>query len=525
MFALMKTVIVIRLGRLGDVALTGPTIKNLRFLYPDARLILVTRQTYQPMAALLPGLDDSVPFPDDGGYLDLLRLSRQLDDLNPELVVDLHKNFRSFHLGALSKAPYRVVYHKRRKERQDAVNEKKFIDPVPHTVDLYNHVLTELKGEILARAPDIVLPPESLWRPSASRRDGVALAPGASSPVKAWPVDRYAALAERIAADFKIPVRIILGERDASLAETFAPLPSTNVSVCLKRSLAEVAAVMARSRLVLPNDSGLMHLSSATGAPTAALFGPTHEQLGFYPLGLHDTVISVDETCRPCSLHGNKPCYREQQYCFTRLTVDEVYRQAAALLERITLRPAAFIDRDGTLIEDKHYLADPDKIVFVPGALEAVRKLKQAGCLIVVVSNQSGVARGFFPTTTVDRVHQRLTELMAAAGCAPDDIRFCPHLPDGDDPAYRGDCECRKPKPGMLEQAGRELHIDMKRSYMIGDKFSDIQCGRAAGTAAILVRTGEGRQTENNLPSHPYLRPDAVADGVGAAAEFIVSRV
>jgi D-glycero-D-manno-heptose 1,7-bisphosphate phosphatase len=385
--------------------------------------------------------------------------------------------------------------------------------------------LTELKGEIIARTPDILLPSESLWGPSAARREGVALAPGASSPVKAWPVDRFAALAERIASDFKIPVRIILGERDAPLAEAFTHLPSKTVSLCLQRPLAEVAAFIAQSRLMITNDSGLMHLSSATGTPTAALFGPTHEQLGFYPLGLHDTVISVDETCRPCSLHGNKPCYREQQYCFTHLTVDEVYGRIAPLLERITLRPAAFIDRDGTLIEDKHYLADPDKIAFLPGALEAVRRLKEAGYLIVIVSNQSGVARGFFPVATVDRVHQRLTELMAAAGCAPDQIRFCPHLPDGDDPAYRGDCDCRKPKPGMLEQAARDLRVDMKRSYIIGDTYSDIQCGRAAATAALLVRTGEGRETQKNLPSHPYLRPDMVADELGAAAEFIVSRV
>jgi D-glycero-D-manno-heptose 1,7-bisphosphate phosphatase len=114
---------------------------------------------------------------------------------------------------------------------------------------------------------------------------------------------------------------------------------------------------------------------------------------------------------------------------------------------------------------------------------------------------------------------------MTAAGCAPDDIRFCPHLLDGDDPTYRGDCDCRKPKPGMLEQAARALHIDMKRSYMIGDKFSDVLCGRAAGAAALLVRTGEGRETEKNLPAHPYLRPDKVVDALGAAVEFIVTRI
>jgi D-glycero-D-manno-heptose 1,7-bisphosphate phosphatase len=195
------------------------------------------------------------------------------------------------------------------------------------------------------------------------------------------------------------------------------------------------------------------------------------------------------------------------------------------MVDRIILRPAAFIDRDGTLIEDKHYLADPDKIAFLPGALDGVKRLQRAGYTIVIVSNQSGVARGFFPSAAVDRVHERMSESMAQAGCPPDDIRFCPHLPDGDDLAYREDCRCRKPKPGMLEDAARALKIDMKRSYMIGDKYSDLQCGRAAGTAAVLVRTGEGTETERNLPGHPYLRPDMVCDDLGAAAELIVSRV
>ncbi|MDD4051890.1 MAG: glycosyltransferase family 9 protein, partial [candidate division Zixibacteria bacterium] len=232
--------LIIRLGRLGDVTLTGPTIKNLRFLYPDARLVLVTRKAYQEVAAMLPGLTESVAFPDDGGYLDLMRLSGRLDEYNPDLVVDLHKNFRSFHLAALSKAPYRVVYHKRRKERQEAVSQKKFVDPVPHTVDLYNQVLTQLKGEIIARTPDMLVPPEALWG-AGGKREGVAMAPGASSPVKAWPAERFAALAERLLFDYKLPTSVILGERDAALYNAFKHLPPDSVTPYLQRPLAEVA--------------------------------------------------------------------------------------------------------------------------------------------------------------------------------------------------------------------------------------------------------------------------------------------
>lgn len=518
----MKSVIVIRLGRLGDVVLTTPTVKNLRFLYPESEILLVTRKNYEMLAGMIPGLSRALTFPENGSYFDLMRLSSEIDHFHPDLIVDLHKNFRSFHLATLTRAPYKVVYHKRRKERQAAVNSKTFVSPVPHTTDLYNQTIKELKGEILARRPDLLLPADRS-NGNGGPREGVALVPGASSSVKAWPTDRFAALAERIIYDFKCPVEIFLGAGEENLAEAFRSLPQNMVVIHHQLPIDQVAAKLSRVRLTLTNDSGLMHVSSAVGTPTAAFFGPTHEQLGFYPLGLFDTVFAVNETCRPCSLHGNLPCYREEQYCFTRITIEMIYPRIAAILDR-QLVPAVFIDRDGTLIEDKHYLADPHKIAFIGGALEGVSRLKETGYRIVVISNQSGVARGFYPLETVDLVHQQLRRLMSEAGAEPDDIRFCPHYPDGDDSRYTCDCDCRKPKPGMIEDAAREIGIDLKRSILIGDKFSDIQCGRVVGMEAILVRTGEGAKTEKSLPANTYLRPDHICDHLGAAARYILSR-
>ena len=132
----MDTIAVIRLGRLGDVTLTSPTIKNLRMLYPESQILFVTREMYKSLAEILPGVNRVLPFPDEGRYFDLVRLCSEIDEFEPKLIVDLHKNFRSFHLATLTKSPYRVVYHKRRKERLAAVHEKKFVSPVPHTIDL-----------------------------------------------------------------------------------------------------------------------------------------------------------------------------------------------------------------------------------------------------------------------------------------------------------------------------------------------------------------------------------------------------
>jgi ADP-heptose:LPS heptosyltransferase len=278
----MNTIAVIRLGRLGDVALTGPTVKNLHFRYPGSKVLFITRARYAPLAAALPGVDRVLTFPDNGNYLDLVRLSSAIEECRPDLVVDLHKNFRSFHLATLTKAPYRVVYRKRRKERLAAVDDKKFVSPIPHTCDLYNGVVGQLNGTVLARRPDLMLTEAVLQR---MLRDGVAIVPGASFPVKAWPANRFAQLAERIISDFQLTVRVFLGEDEGDLQHAFAHLPRGNLEIHHNRPLAELTGELSRQQLTISNDSGLMHVSSAVGTPTAALFGPTHEQLGFYPWG------------------------------------------------------------------------------------------------------------------------------------------------------------------------------------------------------------------------------------------------
>jgi histidinol-phosphate phosphatase family protein len=519
----MDTIVVIRLGRLGDVTLTSPTIKNLRFLYPGSRILFVTREQYTSLAYNIPGVTDVLIFPDKGSYFDLVKLSSEIDEYEPNLVVDLHKNFRSFHLAKMSKAPYKVVYKKRRKQRQAAVNEKKFVSPVPHTTDLYNRVIDQLKGQKLARRPDLLLSDKIMTNPNA-KRAGVAMVPGASSPVKAWPIENFAELAERIIYDFKRNIILFVGPDDGEMQNYFNHLPEESITVHVDYPLGEIGEALSKCQLTITNDSGLMHVSSAVGTPTAAIFGPTHEQLGFYPLGLHDLVLAGAETCRPCSLHGDELCHREEQYCFTQLTVASIYDKIAQMLDRIKLQPAVFIDRDGTLIDDKHYLADPNKIEFLPGSLEAVKKLKKAGFKTVVISNQSGIARGFFPIETVDLVHNHLRQYMKDAGCEPDDIRFCPHHTDGDVPQYTGECDCRKPRVGMLEEAAANLGIDIKRSFVVGDKYTDVQCGKVAGASSILVRTGNGARTEKELPLDTFLKPYHIADNLSETVDFIVSK-
>ncbi|HEY1187157.1 MAG TPA: HAD family hydrolase [Gemmata sp.] len=164
------------------------------------------------------------------------------------------------------------------------------------------------------------------------------------------------------------------------------------------------------------------------------------------------------------------------------------------------LREAVFLDRDGTLIEEVNYLSHPDQVRLIPGAAEAVRRLNDLGVLVVVVTNQSGVARGYFPESRVVEVHERLIALLAERGAVVDAFYFCPHHPKEGIGVYRVTCGCRKPKPGMLLAAARDLGIDLAGSWMIGDKPCDAEAGLAAGCRALLVRTGHGAGLSEAVP-------------------------
>lgn len=177
----------------------------------------------------------------------------------------------------------------------------------------------------------------------------------------------------------------------------------------------------------------------------------------------------------------------------------------------LRLRPAVFCDRDGTLNEDADgYISAPERLVLFPGVTGALRDLAQAGYALVVVSNQSGVGRGIMSLRDLERVNERFVELLEADGVRLDGLYFCPHAPEEG-------CECRKPRPGMLQRAARELGIDLARSWMVGDKVDDVLAGRAAGCRAVLIRAGAGEGCGPECGS-----PDLVAEDFPQAARRIL---
>ena len=176
-----------------------------------------------------------------------------------------------------------------------------------------------------------------------------------------------------------------------------------------------------------------------------------------------------------------------------------------------------FIDRDGTLIEDVGYVDRLDRLRFYPWSIEAVRLLRRAGYAAVVVTNQAGVARGMISEQIVLDARDHIQRALAQAGERLDGHYHCPHLPDAAVAAYRRSCACHKPAPGMLQRAATELNLDLTRSFVIGDRWSDMQTATAAGCAGILVRTGYGASQAAAPPAGVTPPPvvDNLLEGVG----------
>lgn len=166
------------------------------------------------------------------------------------------------------------------------------------------------------------------------------------------------------------------------------------------------------------------------------------------------------------------------------------------------MRRAVFLDRDGTINLEKEYLYRIDEFEFVPGAPEAIRLLNESGYLVVVVTNQSGIARGYYTEEDVEKLHRFISDELARNGARVDAWMYCPHHPSGKG-SYSLPCSCRKPLPGMLLEAARRFDINLEESVMIGDKRTDMDAARAAGCRPILVRSGYGAQEESGVSSVP----------------------
>lgn len=183
-----------------------------------------------------------------------------------------------------------------------------------------------------------------------------------------------------------------------------------------------------------------------------------------------------------------------------------------------------FIDRDGTLTEERGYINHPRRLQLLPRSAEALRRLNRAGVPAVVVTNQAGIARGYFSQDVLRAVNDAMVERLASEGAHLDGIYVCPHHPSEGEPPWRAQCDCRKPRPGLLHRAAAELGLDLERSVMVGDKASDLVPAAAVGARSVLVLTGYGLGEWEYRRETFAIKPDHVADDLLEAVDWILGQ-
>jgi heptosyltransferase-2 len=291
-------------------------------------------------------------------------------------------------------------------------------------------------------------------------------------------------------------------------------------------------AVIKRCAVLVTNDTGPMHIASALRIPVVAIFGPTDWNTTS-PAGGGHLLLRHPVDCAPCML---RECPIDHR-CMTGVTVEQVSQAGLSILSRRsglaseptddTVRTGPiepmrvlegctiFLDRDGTLNEDPGYLRCASDLKLLPGVAAALARLKSAGARLVVVTNQSGVGRGFLTLKDLEAIHARLEGLLEQRHAALDAIYFCPHHPDDG-------CRCRKPATGMIDRAVSELQVDLRKAYLIGDHASDMQLAKAVGVTAILVTSGKVDEPALDLLRAARAMPDHVAASITEAAEWIL---
>ena len=182
------------------------------------------------------------------------------------------------------------------------------------------------------------------------------------------------------------------------------------------------------------------------------------------------------------------------------------------------MNKAVFLDRDGTIIEDVGYLSSPEQIKFIPGSIESIKSLNQSGFKVIVISNQSGVARGHFSEDMLQTIDKIVHRGLLHGGAHVDAHYYCPHHPQHGVYPYKQECDCRKPNTGLIKQATEQFKIDLNSSFMIGDKATDIELGKKSGIRTVLVQTGYGKKELKHAKG-----PDKVAENLWEAVKWVIS--
>ena len=337
-------ILVVRFSSLGDLVLTSSPIKSLQQAFPQAEIFLLTKNKYQEIAVGLPFVSQIISFDSEvkhkriAGFFNLIE---ELKSFHFDIIVDLHSNWRSFLVRRLLSAPHKVKYHKRSWARFLMVHLKSLKIKPKHTLELYNSALRKLGISSTILPPLLNLKKEdSAWAVDYLKERKVfpgeylvGLSPGAKWETKRWDKEKFAETGQILAE--KLNARIIIfgdGKEKELVSQIAESLKGQNPIVAAGLKLNQLVALIDRCKILVSNDSGLMHIATARKVPVIAIFGPTHPKLGFTPFGEKSIALTANVKCSPCSLHGQTPCYQKSRFCMDFISPHKVVEESLKIL-------------------------------------------------------------------------------------------------------------------------------------------------------------------------------------------------
>lgn len=545
----------------GDAVISEPALAAVRELFRKAEITLLARPAIAELFGGHPAFDRIAVYDHrrrHAGLAGKWALAGELRRFHFDLAILFQNAFEAAVLAFLAGIPQRYGYATdgRGWLLTKAVGIPKRLR-IEHQVQYYLNLLRPLGADAAARSPRLFLSDEEeqamnqrLAESGLAESDvAIGLNPGSTyGGAKRWLPERYAETADRLAEDYGARVVIVGAPGEEPLGQAIADAMRNKPIVLSGRTtIRELMAAIKRCRLFLTNDTGPMHIAAAFGVPVVAVFGPTDSRTTA-PFGSGHLIVRQPAECSPCLL---RECPIDHR-CMTRVTVDHVYEAAAKQLQTLgaecrtmnvenrgqhsqaAVRRSLLIahrsplqgvfvclDRDGTLNRDTGYVKTPEELDLFPDAVEAVARLNRAGARVVLVTNQSGIARGILTRDSVEAVHGSLCERLKAGGARLDGIYYCPHHPDEG-------CACRKPGTLLIKQAMIELGLDRdgdgglrRRAYVVGDQERDMELARRIGARGVLVMTGPASLQAREHLEQDGRPPDFVAAGLSEAVEWI----
>ncbi|MBI5638895.1 MAG: HAD-IIIA family hydrolase [Nitrospirae bacterium] len=490
--------------------MTMPALRSLKKANPESKITLLVKPWVAPLFEKDPFVDEIILYTDQyKGLIGKFRLASHLKQYDFCSAVLFQNAFDAALITFLAGIPERIGYG--RDFRGILLTEAVPFDSAArglHHIGYYSNLLERAGYPVVQNKPWIYLlideRLEARERLRRLKRPVVALNPGAAyGSSKRWRPERFAEVAVRVIHELQGSIVVLGGSSETGIATEIVEgikkqnpaigeiLPAPPLikggrgdfsvhdsdkrrdlmNLAGKTSLRELSALIAECDALVTNDSGPMHVGYAVGTPMVAIFGSTSPEMTGPP-SEGDVVIKKDLECSPCF---ERECRKGELQCMDRISSDEVFQ---SLQKLIATKRAVFFDRDGTLCKDAHYLNRMEDLEIFPETGN-LKKLAEAGFLQIGVSNQSGIARGIVAEEFVKKVNAIFTD-----GYGFDGFYYCPHHPDEG-------CSCRKPEPGLLLRARKDFGINLKGSFMIGDKEIDMLLAKSVGAAGIHVKTGQ----------------------------------